>query len=86
MALRPSVVPLPPPLDARTLRISLARTPRVAVVTTAVVRAPVVVRLVVRIARAAAELGRRVYRCWAKSERTPVAVAGPRPPPGGEPL
>ncbi len=76
--LRPPPMFLPPPLDARVLRVSLARRPRTEFVTV-VLHAPAVIRLVVRIIKTVVRWV-RLFSGWPRSDR-PSAVYGARGPP-----
>ncbi len=76
--LRPPPMFLPPPLDARVLRVSLTRRPRTEIVTVAL-HAPAVVRLVVRVVKAVLRW-MRVFGGWPRTDR-PSSVYGARGPP-----
>ncbi len=77
--LRPPLMFLPPPLDARVLRVSLARRPRPEFVTV-VLRPPAVIRLVVRVVKSVVRVTRRAFTGWPRRDR-PAAVFGARGPP-----
>ncbi len=76
--LRPPPMFLPPPFDARVLRVALTRRPRPEFVTV-VLHAPAVIRLVVRVVKAVVRWV-RVFAGWPRSDR-PSAVYGARGPP-----
>ncbi len=76
--LRPPPMFLPPPFDARVLRVSLARRPRSEFVTV-VLHAPAVVLLIARIVKAAVRWV-RLFAGWPRTDR-PSSVFGARGPP-----
>ncbi len=76
--LNPPPMFLPPPFDARVLRVSLTRRPRTELVTV-VLHAPAVIRLVVRVVKAAVR-HIRVFAGWPRTDR-PKSVFGARGPP-----
>ncbi len=76
--LRPPPMFLPPPFDARVLRVSLVRRPRPEFVTI-VLHAPAVIRLMVKVVKAALRWV-RVFAGWPSTDR-PDAVYGARGPP-----
>ncbi len=76
--LRPPPMFLPPPLDARVLRVSLTRRPRTELVTV-VLRAPAAIRLIIRVGKAVVRW-LRVFAGWPRTDR-PDAVFGARGPP-----
>lgn len=76
--LRPPPMFLPPPLDARVLRVSLTRRPRTEFITV-VLHAPAVVRLIVRVVKAVLRWV-RMFSGWPRTDR-PSSVFGARGPP-----